>query len=99
MCASVLEWAVPKDEEGEEEGDGPTDELGMSQKDYEEKEEWRAKRKAVRDQAIERMKMKEVDRKKEEDRVALENFKKENPEEYAQMVQQQEEEKRQQTEF
>lgn len=96
-CQGVLEWAVPKDEE--EDGDGPTDELGMSEKDRQEKEEWRAKRRAARGDAIERMKMKEVDRKKEEDRVALEKFKEENPEEYAQMLQQQEEERRQQAEF
>lgn len=92
-CAGVISWAVPKDED--EEDDGPTDELGMSEKDRQEKEEWRAKRRAARGDAIERMKMKEEDRKKEEDRVALEKFKEEDPEGYAQMLEQQEEEKRQ----
>merc|ERR1711935_106756 len=48
--------------------------------------------------AMERIKMKERDRKKEEDRVALEEFKKTNPEGYAQMIQQQEEEAKQQKE-
>jgi len=94
-CQSVLKWAVPKDDdEGE-----VTDELGMSQQDIDEKEEWRAKRKAARGDSIARMKMKETDRKKEDDRVALEEFKKTNPEGYAQMIQQQEEEAKQQKEF
>jgi hypothetical protein len=96
-CQSVMEWAVPKKEEAEEEV--VTDELGMSDQDREEKEEWRAKRKAVRDEAIGRMKMKEEDRKKEEDRVALEEFREADPEGYADMIRQQEEEKRQQAEF
>merc|ERR1712130_963210 len=84
-CRNVLKWAVPAKEE--ESDDGPTDELGMSQKDREEKEEWQAKRKAVRGDAIERIKMKEADRKKEEDRVALEDFKTNDPEGYATMIQ------------
>merc|ERR1719382_1556500 len=43
--------------------------------------------------------MKEADRKKEEDRVALENFKREDPEGYAKMLENEKEEKRQQEEF
>lgn len=98
-CRNVLKWAVPQadDEEGTE--DGPTDELGMSEKDYKEKKEWQAKRKAARGDAVGRIKMKEEDRKKEEDRVALEKYKQEDPEGYAQMIEQQEEDKRQQAEF
>ncbi|CAJ1389388.1 unnamed protein product [Effrenium voratum] len=38
-CAGVLEWALPKHEAVEE---GPTDELGMSEKDYADKREWQA---------------------------------------------------------
>jgi len=96
-CKGVLEWAVPQAEASEDEV--VTDELGMSQADHDEKMEWRKKRAAARGDAIERMKMKEVDKKKEEDRVALEEFEKNDPEGYAQMIQQQEEEKRQQAEF
>jgi len=97
-CQKVLSWAVPQEEEAEEE-EAATDELGMTEEEAKEKEEWRAKRKAVRTEAIERMKMKDEDRKKEEDRIALEEFKTADPEGYAQMVQQQEEEKRQKAEF
>eukprot|EP00929_Paragymnodinium_shiwhaense_P001905 TRINITY_DN102116_c0_g1_i1.p1 TRINITY_DN102116_c0_g1~~TRINITY_DN102116_c0_g1_i1.p1 ORF type:complete len:306 (-),score=113.82 TRINITY_DN102116_c0_g1_i1:97-957(-) len=93
-CKAVLQWAVPSSEE--EEAEEGFDELGMSQKDREEKEEWQKKRKAVREEAIERMKMKEVDRKKEEERRALEDFKNENPEGYADMMRQKEEDRRQQ---
>lgn len=93
-CSGVMSWAIPQKED--EEGEGPTDELGMSEKDYQEKLEWQKKRREQRGDAIERMKMKEADRKKEEDRVALEKFKEEDPEGYANMVAQQEEEKRQQ---
>jgi len=96
-CQGVLSWAVPQKEESEEEA--VTDELGMSEKDYEEKKEWQAKRKAVRTEAIERMKMKDVDKKKEEDRVALDEFKESDPEGYATMIQQQEEEAKQKKEF
>lgn len=93
-CKGVLAWAVPAEEVADED-DGPTDELGMSEKDKEEKREWQAKRRAARGDAIERLKMKDADRKKEEDRVALEQFKAEDPEGYADMMRQQEEEKRQ----
>eukprot|EP00928_Gymnodinium_smaydae_P065654 TRINITY_DN48758_c1_g1_i1.p1 TRINITY_DN48758_c1_g1~~TRINITY_DN48758_c1_g1_i1.p1 ORF type:complete len:286 (-),score=76.03 TRINITY_DN48758_c1_g1_i1:56-913(-) len=97
-CSSVLAWAAPQhDEEAADEG--PTDELGMSEKDHQEKLEWQKERKKVRDAAIERMKMKEVDKKKEEDRLALEKFKEEDPAGYAQMMAQQEEEKKQQAAF
>merc|ERR1711953_1363490 len=77
---------------GEEEAETVTDELGLSEKDYEEKKEWQKKRKAVREEAIGREKM------KEEDRVALEKFKEEDPEGYRQMIQQQEETKKQEIE-
>jgi len=97
-CRKVIAWAVPKSDEDEEDVER-ADQNGMTEKDHREKMEWREKRKAARGDAIERMKMKERDRKKEEDRVALETFKKERPEEYAAMIQQQEEEKRQQAEF
>lgn len=97
-CRGVISWAVPQDEaEEEEEGEEP--DAGMSDQDKEEKKEWQAKRKAVRDEAINRMKLKEEDKKKEDDRVALEEYKKNDPEGYAEMVKQQEEEKRQQAEF
>lgn len=97
QCQKVLAWAVPEDMAA----DKPvvTDELGMSEKDHEEKKEWMRKRKEARGESIERMKLKEEDRKKEEDRVALEEFKKSDPEGYAAMIQQQEEEKRQQAAF
>lgn len=98
-CASVMKWAIPQPEDDEVQDDGPVDELGMTDKDREEKAEWQAKRKAIREEAIDRMKMKERDRKKEEDRVALEKFKEDDPEGYAEMLRQQEEEKRQQAEF
>lgn len=99
-CKNVMKWAVPASDEGEDAADdGPSDELGMTDKDRAEKAEWQKKRKAVREEAIGRMKMKDVDRKKEEDRVALEKFKEESPEEYEAMMKQQEEEKKQQAEF
>jgi len=93
-CRGVLAWAVPAaDVDGDEEG--PTDELGMSEKDKEEKREWQAQRRAARGDAIERMKMKEADRKKEQERLSLEQFKADDPEGYKEMIRQQEEEKRQ----
>jgi len=94
-CQSVMKWALPVEEEEEEK---VTDELGMSQQDYEEKKEWQAKRKAVREEAMARMKMKEIDAKKEEARRELEQFKEEQPDAYAEMLAQQEEDKRQQAE-
>ncbi|CAE7598978.1 unnamed protein product [Symbiodinium pilosum] len=94
-CQSVMRWALPADEEAEE---TVTDELGMSEKDRQEKEEWREKRKKEREAAIERMKMKEIDAKKEAERRELEKFKEENPEAFEDMKKQQEEEKRQQAE-
>jgi len=99
-CAGVLSWAVPEAESSET---VVTDELGMSDADYAEKEEWKKKRKAAREEAMAKMgdmkTMKEEDRKKEEDRVALEEFKKNDPDGYDQMIHQQEEEVRQQAEF
>lgn len=53
-CKSVLEWAAPK-KQGDGDGDGPTDELGMSEKDYEEKRQWQAQRRAARGAAIEKL--------------------------------------------
>mmetsp|Transcript_122125 Transcript_122125/g.390577 ORF Transcript_122125/g.390577 Transcript_122125/m.390577 type:complete len:303 (+) Transcript_122125:28-936(+) len=95
-CKSVVAWAVPSKDADEK---GPTDELGLSDKDYQEKKEWQEKRKAARGDSIERLKMKEEDAKKETERVELETFKREHPEEYEQMMKQQEEDKRQATEF
>lgn len=94
-CKGVLAWAVPAADGDDDAEEGPTDELGMSEQDKEEKREWQAKRRAARGDAIERLKMKDADRKKEEDRVALEQFKKDDPDGYADMIRQQEEEKRQ----
>lgn len=97
-CQSVMEWAVPSAD-----AEVVTDELGMSDEDYQEKKAWQAKRKAEREQAMgtmkDREKQKEIDRKKEEDRVALEKFKEEDPDGYEQMLEQQAEEKRQKAEF
>jgi len=97
-CKGVLSWAVPGAEEGED-GEVVTDELGMSDEDYKEKKEWQAKRKAARGDSIERLKQKDVDKKKEEDRVSLEEFAKNDPEGHAQMLQQQAEEAKQQAAF
>jgi len=80
-CKSVMKWAIPRKDEAE---DGPTDELGMSEKDYEEKRAWQLKRKAERSAAVERMK--ESDGQKEKKRLEMEKLKKENPEEYKQRV-------------
>lgn len=100
-CQGVLKWAVPEDEDDDlDDLDDATDELGLTEEEAKEKdEEWRARRKAARGDAIERLKMKEADRKKEEDRVALEEFKKNDPEGYAAFLQQQEEDERQKREF
>lgn len=96
-CKSVMKWALPSEEEVPEE-EKVTDELGMTDQDRQEKEEWRAKRKAGREAAMDRMKQKEVDAKKEKERAELEKFKEEDPEGYQTMLAQQEEEKRQQRE-
>jgi len=99
-CQGVLKWAVPEEDEELDDLDEATDELGLTEDEAKEKdEEWRARRKAARGDAIERLKMKEADRKKEEDRVALEEFKKSDPEGYAAFIQQQEEEAKQKAEF
>lgn len=90
-CQSVMQWALPEPEEEE----SVTDELGMSEKDRQEKEEWREKRRKGREDAIERMKMKEADAKKEKERRELEKFKEENPEAYADMQAQKKEDERQ----
>eukprot|EP00933_Yihiella_yeosuensis_P069806 TRINITY_DN7682_c0_g1_i1.p1 TRINITY_DN7682_c0_g1~~TRINITY_DN7682_c0_g1_i1.p1 ORF type:complete len:286 (+),score=84.89 TRINITY_DN7682_c0_g1_i1:184-1041(+) len=79
-CAKVVEWAIPKPE-GQE--DGPTDELGMSEKDYREKLEWQKARKEARGEAIE--KINEKQREKE-----LEALKKEDPVAYKQLMDEQE---------
>jgi len=94
-CAGVMKWAIPKKEE-EESSDGPTDELGMSAKDYAEKQAWRAKHKAERSAAIERMK--ESDKQKEQKRREMEKLKKENPEEYQRVIAQEEDQRRQKEE-
>ncbi|OLQ14896.1 hypothetical protein AK812_SmicGene893 [Symbiodinium microadriaticum] len=73
----VLEWALPKPEAADE--GGPTDELGLSEK---------AKRKAGRSAAIEKIRQ---DQKEEKE---LEALKKEDPAAYAQLVKEREEAKR-----
>jgi len=85
-CASVMKWAIPKkaDEDG-----GPTDELGLSEKDYAEKKAWQAARKKGRTAAIE--KMKDTD-----DTEEMERLKVENPQEYKQRLQEQEDRKKDQ---
>eukprot|EP00439_Symbiodinium_sp_Y106_P037328 s325_g4.t1 len=85
-CSGVLEWALPKPEAADE--GGPTDELGLSEKDYAEKREWQAKRKAGRSAAIEKIRQ---DQKEEKE---LEALKKEDPAAYAQLVKEREEAKR-----
>merc|ERR1719498_1992224 len=67
-CQTVLKWAIPEEEEKKV----VTDELGMSDADYQEKKEWMKKRAAARGDSIERLKQKEIDRKKEEHRRAME---------------------------
>lgn len=90
-CKSVMEWALPEVEDAET----VTDELGMSEKDRQEKEEWREKRRKGREDAIERMKMKERDAKKEKERRELEKFKEDNPQAYEDMLAQKREDERQ----
>merc|ERR1711862_78352 len=68
----------------------------MSEKDYAEKKAWQAKRKAARGAAIEKL---ASDKKREQEEAALEEYKQSDPEGYAQMLQQQAEEKRQKEEF
>lgn len=85
-CAAVLEWAAPKTEEAADEA-GPTDELGLSEKDYAEKREWQAKRKSGRQAAIEKLKSAKDDR-------DLEELKKDDPVMYEQVKQEREEAQR-----
>lgn len=94
-CKAVMKWAVSVDDPNQE---VVTDELGMSEEDYAEKRAWQEKRKAARGDAIERMKMKERDAAIERERVALEKFNAERPEEYAEMLRQKEVEERQRAE-
>lgn len=82
-CASVVEWAVPKKDDSE--SNGPTDELGMSEKDYKEKLEWQAKRKAGRGAAVEKLR---EDKKSERE---LEALKKDDPAAYEQLLKEREE--------
>lgn len=85
-CVSVLKWAAPR---GLREGDdGPTDELGMSEKDRKEKLDWQAKRKASRSAAVEKLK---DDRKAEQE---LQDLKRDDPAAYAQLLKEREEAKR-----
>lgn len=79
-CGKVVQWATP-----EKDGQGPTDELGMSAQDYAEKQRWQAERKAGRGAAIEKMR---EDKRKEEE---LETMKREDPEGYKQLLKEQEE--------
>lgn len=85
-CSGVMDWAIPK--KADADGAGPTDELGLSEKDYAEKKAWQAKRKSERNAAIERMK--ETDKQKEEDRQEMERLKKEDPEGYERMLKEKE---------
>lgn len=96
-CADVMSWAIPKDADEEGSEGGPTDELGMSDEEKAEKRAWQDERGKARREAIKKMKVE--DAAKEKERRELEEFKKENPEAYAEMIAQQEEEKRQQREF
>lgn len=93
-CQNVLKWAVVEEAETDEEP--ITDELGMSDKDYAEKKAWQANRKAGRTAAIEKL---ASDKAREKEEAELAEFKKSDPEGYAQMIQQQAEEKRQKEEF
>lgn len=49
-CAGVLAWAAPQEEES-----APTDELGLSEQDYEEKKRWQAERRERRGAAVEKL--------------------------------------------
>jgi len=98
-CQGVLKWAVPEDDDLDDLEEA-TDELGLTEDEAAEQDkEWKERRKAGRGDAIELLKMKEADRKKEEDRVALEEFKEKDPEGYESFIQQQEEEAKQKKEF
>jgi hypothetical protein len=81
-CANVMKWAMPKTSDSDED-DGPTDELGLSEKDYAEKKAWQASRKKARTAAIEKLK-------DDSDTEEMELLKKQNPEEYKQRKQEQE---------
>eukprot|EP00928_Gymnodinium_smaydae_P047707 TRINITY_DN31856_c0_g1_i1.p1 TRINITY_DN31856_c0_g1~~TRINITY_DN31856_c0_g1_i1.p1 ORF type:complete len:301 (-),score=75.15 TRINITY_DN31856_c0_g1_i1:210-1037(-) len=83
-CVSVLKWAAPRKENDE----GPTDELGMTEKDRREKAEWRAKRKEGRSAAVEKLK---DDMKAERE---LADLKRDDPAAYAQLMKEREEAKR-----
>lgn len=85
-CGKVMKWAIPKSDEG------AVDELGMSEKDYEEKKAWQAKRRKERSAAVERVK--ESDAYKEKERLELERLKKEDPEGYELRIKEKEEIKR-----
>lgn len=82
-CAKVVKWAAPQ-----KDGEGPTDELGLSEKDYAEKRKWQADRKAGRGAAIEKMR---EDKRKDEE---LATMKREDPEGYKQLLKEREEAKR-----
>lgn len=86
-CVKVMKWAVPKKDEDE-----TTDELGLSEKDYAEKKAWQAKRKHIREAAIELHK--ESDAEKEKTRIKMEKMKAENPEEYEFYMKEQEQSKK-----
>jgi len=82
-CAKVVQWAAPQ-----KNVDGPTDELGLSEKDYDEKRKWQADRKAGRGAAIEKMR---EDKTREDEMAALQ---KDDPEAYKLLLKEQEEAKR-----
>lgn len=71
-CSGVISWAVPK----KEDDDGPTDELGLSAKDYEEKRKWQQERKERRGAAVEKL------REEQEDLKATERLDGETEEDY-----------------
>jgi len=80
-CAGVMSWALPQKDEA---GESPTDELGLSEKDYAEKKAWQAKRKGQRVAAVERMR--ETEKAKTERQLRKEQLKKEYPDRYEEML-------------
>merc|ERR1719420_2348364 len=53
-CKTVVKWAAPKSEEGDDSGEGgEEDDSGMSETEKQEKKEWHEKRKANRADAVE----------------------------------------------
>jgi len=84
-CAGVMSWALPQKDEA---GESPTDELGLSAEDYAEKKAWQAKRKGQRVAAVERMR--ETEKEKTDRQLRKEQLKKEYPDRYMEMLEQEE---------